>query len=212
MTVTNAAGVEIWPAWREPRSLARELSLMKYCTLPKEMSSRAGGFRTRGSLLCLLRQCFLQHGRGEAAIRGRCASPAAALHPGWMPGGGRGGEADHLLSTRDTILSSLTPDTWPLVLMPLRSNGRMRGRNVAVVKRLYRRAIDRCLEDAEGFSSLMKRRKRAQAFNRKFTTGTSGTRARDDELWRPAIAGYLGSIVGRQPGPRPPSAGGVLRG
>ncbi|MDN5347411.1 MAG: family peptidase [Clostridia bacterium] len=210
MTVANAAGVEMLARLGLSRVvLARELSLHEIRAIRQKSALELEVFVHGALCFAYSGQCLLSSMvGGRSGNRGRCAQPCRLPYT-LVDARGRpvAGGAEHLLSTRDLNTLALLPQIIASGVDAFKIEGRMRRPEyVAVVTRLYRRAIDRYFEDPGKFEILPEEEEAAaQAFNRQFTAGyfLGNPGAGLMSYGRPSNRGvYLGRIVARGPGLR----------
>lgn len=111
---------------------------------------------------------------GRSGNRGRCAQPCRLPYRLREASGSQvAAPGDYLLSPKDLSTIELLPELVNSRVHSLKFEGRMkRPEYVATVIRVYRRALDRCLEDPENYYvTAEEKRQLAQIFNRDFTKG-----------------------------------------
>lgn len=208
MTVTNAAGAKLLGELGFKRIiLARELSLEEIASIKRECQLELEVFVHGALCFCYSGQCLLSSMvGGRSGNRGRCAQPCR-LPYALVNAKGKELErkAEHLLSTRDLCTLDLVPYLIAAGVDAFKIEGRMRRPEyVAVVTRAYRRAIDRYLEDPQGFTVDPEEiREVAQVFNRDFTTGylLGDPGAELMSYGRPSNRGiYVGRVLERKGG------------
>lgn len=177
MTVHNLAGVEALERLGFSRVvLARELSLEEIRHICRHSRAEIEVFAHGALCVCYSGQCLMSSLiGGRSGNRGRCAQPCRLPYT-LVDENGRDvlGQAagQFLLSPRDLNTVDLLPDLIEAGVASLKIEGRMkRPEYVAVVTKVYRRAMDAAIEkDAPGAPGEEDRRALAQIFNRDFTT------------------------------------------
>lgn len=206
MTVTNTLGAKLLGELGFKRIiLARELSLEEIASIKRECQLELEVFVHGALCFCYSGQCLLSSMvGGRSGNRGRCAQPCRLIYTLVdAKGNVLEARAEHLLSTRDLCILELVPRLIEVGINAFKIEGRMRRPEyVAVVTRVYRRILDRYLEDPQRFTVDPEEiREVAQVFNRDFTPGyLLGDPGADLMSYgRPSNRGiYLGRVVGRE--------------
>jgi U32 family peptidase len=158
---TNAQSINFWAAAGVSRAnLARELSLEEICAIRKQTSCELEVFVHGAMCVAWSGRCLLSAAMtGREANRGLCAHPCRwgyALMEETRPGEyfpiEEDGLGTYVLNSRDLCLIEQVPQLVAAGVDSLKIEGRMKSvYYVAAVTRVYRAALDRCLEDPEGF-------------------------------------------------------------
>jgi len=175
MTIHNSEGVRFLQDMGVSRVvLAREMSLDEIRTIRQETGMEIETFVHGALCICYSGQCLMSSMiGGRSGNRGHCAQPCRKKYS--LMAGGRElvTRGSFLLSPRDLNTSSILPELIKAGISSFKIEGRMkRPEYVAGVVRIYRRLIDRCISDPQGyFVSDEEAAQLAQLFNREFTTG-----------------------------------------
>jgi putative protease len=176
MTIHNLQGAKFFAdKGLERIVLARELSFKDIVTIRRGCDLELEVFVHGALCICYSGQCLMSSMiGGRSGNRGRCAQPCR-LPYGLETASGKPikAEGDYLLSPKDLATIDLLPELVASGVHSLKFEGRMkRPEYVATVIRVYRKALDRCLADPEGYQATSEeKRQLAQIFNRDFTTG-----------------------------------------
>lgn len=177
MTVHNLAGVQMLERLGFSRVvLSRELSLAEIRHICDHSRAEIEVFAHGALCICYSGQCLMSSLiGGRSGNRGRCAQPCRLPYT-LVDDQGRevlGNDAGKfLLSPRDLNTVDLLPALLETGVASLKIEGRMkRPEYVAIVTKVYRRAIDAAMENqASSALAAEDRRALAQIFNRDFTT------------------------------------------
>lgn len=202
MTIHNLDGAKFFADKGLTRIvLARELSFNDINAIRSGCDLELEVFVHGALCFCYSGQCLMSSMiGGRSGNRGRCAQPCRLpyrlLEPSGKPVSAPG---DYLLSPKDLSTIELLPELVKSGVHSLKFEGRMkRPEYVATVIRVYRRALDRCLEEPDNYYvTAEEKRQLAQIFNRDFTTGyyQSNPGANLISYQRPNNRGvYLGRI------------------
>lgn len=176
MTIHNLEGARFFAdKGLERIVLARELSFEDIAAIRRGCDLELEVFVHGALCICYSGQCLMSSMiGGRSGNRGRCAQPCRLPYR-LEEAGGKPVKApgDYLLSPKDLNTIDLLPDLLASGVHSLKFEGRMkRPEYVATVIRIYRQALERCLEDPESYSATMdEKRQLAQIFNRDFTEG-----------------------------------------
>ncbi len=175
MTVHNIEGVRFLQDMGVKRTvLARELALDEIREIKEETGIEIETFIHGALCISYSGQCLLSSMiGGRSGNRGHCAQPCRKKY--MLKRGGRkvGTDGDYLLSPKDLNTSRLLPKLMDAGIDSFKIEGRMkRPEYVAGVVQIYRKLIDRYVEDPSGyFVSEDEARRLEQLFNREFTEG-----------------------------------------
>lgn len=179
MTVHNSEGVCYMAELGFERViLAREVALTEIEAIRQKTDMELEVFIHGALCICYSGQCLMSSLiGGRSGNRGRCAQPCRMNYQ-LVDAQGKAvvDEKDvgkYLLSPRDLQMIDHLPELIASGVGSLKIEGRMkRPEYVATIVRVYRQALDRCLENPEKYQSLPQEKKAlAKMFNRQFTTG-----------------------------------------
>jgi putative protease len=178
MTIHNSEGILFLEEMGVQRVvLARELSLEDIRRIKERTDMELEIFIHGALCISYSGQCLLSSMiGGRSGNRGRCAQPcrlAYSLQEINTPSSGGEKRYSHLLSPKDLNLIEHLPGIIEAGVTGLKIEGRMkRPEYVAVVVRVYRQALDRYLENPDGYHvQYREQQELAQVFNREFTPG-----------------------------------------
>ncbi len=189
MTVHNSEGVQFMQDLGLKRVvLARELSLDEIQAIKEKTEIELEVFVHGALCISYSGQCLTSSMIGaRSGNRGYCAQPCRKKYRLQMKTGGRtdglaiggrriGADGEHLLSPKDLNTSPILPELIDSGVDSFKIEGRLkRPEYVACVVGIYRRLIDRYVEDPPGyFVSDEDSLHLAQLFNRGFTTAYFG--------------------------------------
>lgn len=202
MTIHNLDGAKFFADKGLTRIvLARELSFENISTIRSGCNLELEVFVHGALCFCYSGQCLMSSMiGGRSGNRGRCAQPCRLPYRLLETSGKQiSAPGEYLLSPKDLSTIDLLPELVKSGVHSLKFEGRMkRPEYVATVIRVYRGALDRCLEDPENYYvTAEEKRQLAQIFNRDFTTGyyQSNPGANLISYQRPNNRGvYLGRI------------------
>ena len=174
MTIHNIEGVRAATEFGFSRVvLARELSIDEIGSIVAASDIEIEVFMHGALCVCTSGQCLMSSMIGaRSGNRGRCAQPCRLPYELIADDGEKIDAGKYILSPKDLNSIERLPELISSGVSSLKIEGRMkRAEYVAIVVETYRRAIDRCLEDAADYSTTVDERRRlAQIFNRDFTT------------------------------------------
>ncbi|MEA1905639.1 MAG: DUF3656 domain-containing protein [Euryarchaeota archaeon] len=188
MTVHNSEGVRFLQAMGVKRVvLAREMTLGEIRLVRQNTGVEIETFVHGALCISYSGQCLTSSMiGGRSGNRGVCAQPCRKRYE--LRTAGRRVETDggHILSPKDLNLSRVLPELIDAGVDSLKIEGRLkRPEYVACAVRIYRRLIDRCMEDpSEYFVSDDESLRLAQLFNRGFTEAYLGKNPRDTLMSR----------------------------
>ncbi len=175
MTIHNTEGVRFLKETGVKRIvLARELSLEEIKYIKDETGAEIEVFIHGALCICYSGQCLMSSMiGGRSGNRGYCAQPCRKQYRLRKDGKEIRTEGNYLLSPKDLNTSEILPELIKSGIDSFKVEGRMkRPEYVAGVVSIYRRLIDRYIEDPENyFISKGEKENLEQLFNREFTTG-----------------------------------------
>ncbi|AFV23811.1 peptidase U32 [Methanolobus psychrophilus R15] len=175
MTIHNTEGVRFLQDMGISRIvLAREVSLKEIRTIKKETGMDIETFVHGALCICYSGQCLMSSMiGGRSGNRGHCAQPCRKKYSLMEDKEKLSTRGSFLLSPKDLNTSPILSELIEAGISSFKIEGRMkRPEYVAGVVRIYRRLIDRCISDPQGyFVSDEEAAQLAQLFNREFTTG-----------------------------------------
>jgi putative protease len=175
MTVHNIEGVRFLQDMGVKRTvLARELTLDQIKDIKEKNEIEIETFIHGALCISYSGQCLLSSMiGGRSGNRGHCAQPCRKKYMLKRDGRKVGTNGDYLLSPKDLNTSRLLPQLMDAGIDSFKIEGRMkRPEYVAGVVQVYRKLIDRYVEDPSGyFVSEDEARRLEQLFNREFTEG-----------------------------------------
>lgn len=175
MTIHNTEGVMFLKEMGVKRIvLSRELSLEEIIKIKSETGAEIEAFVHGALCICYSGQCLMSSMiGGRSGNRGYCAQPCRKQYRLLKNGKEIKTEGSYLLSPKDLNTSAILPELIEAGIDSFKIEGRMkRPEYVAGVVRIYRRLIDRFVEDPENYSVTEEEATELeQLFNREFTTG-----------------------------------------
>lgn len=175
MTVHNHDGVQFLAEKGLKRVvLARELSLVDLEDITKASAIELEVFVHGALCICYSGQCLMSSMMGaRSGNRGLCAQPCRLPYQLVKGDEYVKTPGNYLISPKDLSTIDILPELLKIGIHSLKFEGRMkRPEYVATVIRIYRKALDRCLQDPDGFRATPEeKRQLAQIFNRDFTSG-----------------------------------------
>lgn len=178
MTAHNVPGVEFLKAAGIQRVvLARELDLEAIRGIKEKTGMQLEVFVHGALCICYSGQCLMSSLiGGRSGNRGRCAQPCRLpyqlVDDRNRPLVDSGQVGEYLLSPRDLNLSRHLPELIKAGIDAFKIEGRMRRPEyVAIVTGIYRRLIDRAVEDGDYVVTDEEWAELTQVFNREFSTG-----------------------------------------
>jgi putative protease len=203
MTLHNSEGIRFLQESGVKRIvLAREMTLDAIKRVRQKTDLEIEVFVHGALCISYSGQCLLSSMiGGRSGNRGVCAQPCRKQY--WLRTGGHNVEVDgeYLLSPKDLNTTRILPELINAGIDSFKIEGRLkRPEYVACTVRIYRRLIDRYMEDPAGyFVSDDESRSLTQVFNRGFTTGylTQNQRSKLISRSRPYNRGVpIGMVVG----------------
>lgn len=197
---TNAEAVRFWAMAGVRRvNLARELSLEQIRAVRAATDTELEVFVHGAMCVAYSGRCLLSAAlTGRGANRGLCTQPCRwsyALMEQTRPGQyfpvGEDDRGTYLLNSRDLCLLEQLPLLVAAGVDSLKIEGRMKSRYyVAAVTRVYREALDRCLENPDTWQCLPDwRRELESVSHRPYSTGFLF--GKDDPQLQPEHGGYI---------------------
>ncbi len=181
-------------------TLARETSVGEIATLAGAASVEIESFVHGALCVCYSGQCLMSSLiGGRSANRGTCAQPCRLGYELLDPNGGvKRVPGQHLLSPKDLCGIDVLPRLVRSGVTALKIEGRMKSPEyVALVTGVYRAALDRAIEDPDGFAVTESERSiLAEAFNRGFSSAYLDD-VRDNEMMSYLRPNNRGVPVGR---------------
>ena len=175
MTIHNTEGIKLLKEMGVKRIvLARELSLEEISKIKAETGCEIEAFVHGALCICYSGQCLMSSMiGGRSGNRGYCAQPCRKQYRLLKDGKEIKTEGSYLLSPKDLNTSAMIPELIEAGIDSFKIEGRMkRPEYVAGVVRIYRRLIDRFIEDPGSYSVTEEEATELeQLFNREFTTG-----------------------------------------
>ena len=175
MTIHNTGGVLSLKKMGVKRIvLARELSLEEIAGIKKDTGAEIEAFVHGALCICYSGQCLMSSMiGGRSGNRGHCAQPCRKQYRLLRNGKEIKTEGSYLLSPKDLNTTEILPELIRAGIDSFKIEGRMkRPEYVAGVVRIYRRLIDRFVEDPDNYSVTKEEKTELeQLFNREFTTG-----------------------------------------
>ncbi|GAB4280624.1 MAG: DUF3656 domain-containing protein [Coriobacteriia bacterium] len=180
-------------------TLARELALDEVAAIVEGSSAEVEVFAHGALCVCYSGQClFSSMVGGRSANRGRCAQPCRLGYEVRDASGPVSGFGPHPLSPKDLATVSILPELVASGVSALKIEGRAKSPEyVALVTGVYRRALDRALDDPDGFVvTEAEWHTLEEAFSRGFTPGYLA-RVADADLMAPTRPNDRGVMLGR---------------
>jgi putative protease len=175
MTIHNTEGVRFLQDMGVSRVvLAREMSLHEIRAIKQETGMDIETFVHGALCICYSGQCLMSSMiGGRSGNRGHCAQPCRKKYSLMEDKEKLSTRGSFLLSPKDLNTSPILPELIEAGIISFKIEGRMkRPEYVAGVVRIYRRLIDRYINDPQSyFVSDEEAAQLAQLFNREFTTG-----------------------------------------
>ena len=175
MTIHNSEGVRFLHDMGVRRVvLAREMALAEIKEIIQNTDMEIETFVHGALCICYSGQCLMSSMiGGRSGNRGYCAQPCRKKYDLYRKGKKVSTNGKFLLSPRDLNSSDILPELIEAGIGSFKIEGRMkRPEYVAGVVRIYRRLIDRYMENpGRHFVSEEERLQLEQLFNREFTTG-----------------------------------------
>ncbi|QLC48864.1 DUF3656 domain-containing protein [Methanolobus zinderi] len=175
MTIHNSEGVRFLHDMGVKRVvLAREMALSEIKEIIQNTDMEIETFVHGALCICYSGQCLMSSMiGGRSGNRGYCAQPCRKKYDLYRKGKKVSTNGKFLLSPRDLNSSDILPELIEAGIGSFKIEGRMkRPEYVAGVVRIYRRLIDRYMENpGRHFVSEEERLQLEQLFNREFTTG-----------------------------------------
>ncbi|WP_094227460.1 DUF3656 domain-containing U32 family peptidase [Methanolobus psychrotolerans] len=175
MTIHNTEGVLLLKEMDVKRAvLARELSLDEIKIIKAQTGIEIEVFVHGALCICYSGQCLMSSMiGGRSGNRGHCAQPCRKQYRLLKDGREEKTEGSYLLSPKDLNTSEMLPELIKAGIDSFKIEGRMkRPEYVAGVVSIYRRLLDRFVEDPDNyFVSEEEATQLEQLFNREFSTG-----------------------------------------
>lgn len=175
MTIHNVEGAKLLKDLNFNRIvLARELSLEEIIQIKFQTGLEIESFVHGALCFCYSGQCLMSSFiGGRSGNRGQCAQPCRMPYNLVNEKGERISEKGYLLSPKDLNMIEYLPLLIEAGIDSFKIEGRLkRPEYVALVTSIYRKAIDRFIENPEKYSVTSdEKRQLAKMFNRGFTTG-----------------------------------------
>jgi putative protease len=188
MTLHNSEGVEfVKKSGIERVVLSREVSLEEIKEIKEKSGTEIEVFIHGALCISYSGQCLLSSLiGGRSGNRGYCAQPCCKKYRLYCEGKQIKTSGDYLLSPKDLNISSGLDALIEAEIESFKIEGRMkRPEYVAGVVRIYRRLIDRYIENPAGYSvSKEEQETLTQLFNRGFTQGYFFENPRGDLMSR----------------------------
>ncbi|NLW49115.1 MAG: U32 family peptidase [Firmicutes bacterium] len=178
MTIHNTAGALLLKKLGIKRIvLAREMTKREVQAIKEETGLEIEVFVHGALCVCYSGQCLMSSMiGGRSGNRGRCAQPCRLEYELYRNHELIPTKGPYLLSPKDLALTEIIPELYQAGVDSLKIEGRMkRPEYVYTVVKIYRRLLDRFLEQPEDYQvDPAEIKELSETFNRGFTTGYFG--------------------------------------